>query len=184
MCIVRRHELFYCGRAGWERGIHLLVNSGMFMQQRKNCCPENELLLSRSSHPNKETLHVRSCSGTTSPHLPMLRVTAPRSVACGCGTYGCCRVWGYSAVLSVCELGVSHGRIAYIFMVGSQLSQKSPCSSWLNQLIFDPECRSDTFLRNVRYTVRFEVFTAVTMKNGVFWVVTPRRNFFAACVGC
>jgi hypothetical protein len=23
------------------------------------------------------------------------------------------------------------------------------------------------------YDVRFEVFTAVTMKNGVFWVVTP-----------
>jgi hypothetical protein len=23
------------------------------------------------------------------------------------------------------------------------------------------------------YFVRFEVFTAVTMKNGVFWVVTP-----------
>jgi hypothetical protein len=23
------------------------------------------------------------------------------------------------------------------------------------------------------YVVRFEVFTAVTMKNGVFWVVTP-----------
>jgi hypothetical protein len=28
--------------------------------------------------------------------------------------------------------------------------------------------------------VRFEVFTAVTMKNGVFWVV---RYFFAAYVG-
>jgi hypothetical protein len=25
----------------------------------------------------------------------------------------------------------------------------------------------------VKYDVRFEVFTAVTMKNGVFWVVTP-----------
>jgi hypothetical protein len=23
------------------------------------------------------------------------------------------------------------------------------------------------------YNVRFEIFTAVTMKNGVFWVVTP-----------
>jgi hypothetical protein len=37
--------------------------------------------------------------------------------------------------------------------------------------------------------VRFEVFTAVTMKNGVFWDVTPRgscknRHFFAAYVGC
>jgi hypothetical protein len=44
---------------------------------------------------------------------------------------------------------------------------------------------------------RFEVFTAVTMKNGVFWDVTPcgscnnRRfgeldvsSFFAPCVGC
>jgi hypothetical protein len=26
---------------------------------------------------------------------------------------------------------------------------------------------------NKLYFVRFEVFTAVTMKNGVFWVVTP-----------
>jgi hypothetical protein len=26
---------------------------------------------------------------------------------------------------------------------------------------------------NSKYTVRFEVFTAVTMKNGVFWDVTP-----------
>jgi hypothetical protein len=34
--------------------------------------------------------------------------------------------------------------------------------------------------------VRFEVFTAVTMKNGVFWVVTPYGSwyFFAAYVGC
>jgi hypothetical protein len=34
--------------------------------------------------------------------------------------------------------------------------------------------------------VKFEVFTAVTMKNGVFWVVTPCcscKNFFAAYVG-
>jgi hypothetical protein len=26
---------------------------------------------------------------------------------------------------------------------------------------------------NLRLVVRFEVFTAVTMKNGAFWVVTP-----------
>jgi hypothetical protein len=26
---------------------------------------------------------------------------------------------------------------------------------------------------NASFVVRFEVFTAVTMKNGVFWVVTP-----------
>jgi hypothetical protein len=32
-----------------------------------------------------------------------------------------------------------------------------------------------TFLRRITFLllVRFEVFTAVTMKNGVFWVVTP-----------
>jgi hypothetical protein len=30
--------------------------------------------------------------------------------------------------------------------------------------------------------LRFEVFSAVTMKNAVFWDVTP--CFFAACVGC
>jgi hypothetical protein len=39
---------------------------------------------------------------------------------------------------------------------------------------------------NNRCKVRFEVFTAVTMKNGVFWVVTPcgsvRRLLVAACV--
>jgi hypothetical protein len=34
--------------------------------------------------------------------------------------------------------------------------------------------------------VRFEVFTAVTMKNGIFWDVTPCGflYFLAACVGC
>jgi hypothetical protein len=45
-----------------------------------------------------------------------------------------------------------------------------------------------------RKDVRFEVFTAVTMKNGVFWDVTPCGSYktdvseepsaFAACVGC
>jgi hypothetical protein len=39
------------------------------------------------------------------------------------------------------------------------------------------------------YYVRFEVFMAVTMKNGVFWDVTPcgsckNRHFGGACVGC
>jgi hypothetical protein len=57
--------------------------------------------------------------------------------------------------------------------------------------------RVETAIRAL--SVRFEVFTAVTMKNGVFWVVTPRgscknRRFggtwrllwyiFAAYVGC
>jgi hypothetical protein len=28
-------------------------------------------------------------------------------------------------------------------------------------------------VENKEWIVRFEVFTAVTMKNGVFWVVTP-----------
>jgi hypothetical protein len=35
--------------------------------------------------------------------------------------------------------------------------------------------------------VRFEAFTAVTMKNAIFWDVTPCgscKNFFAACFGC
>jgi hypothetical protein len=36
------------------------------------------------------------------------------------------------------------------------------------------------------HSVRFEVFTAVTMKNVVFWDVTPCGSwyFFAAYVGC
>jgi hypothetical protein len=32
--------------------------------------------------------------------------------------------------------------------------------------------------------VTFEVLTAVTMKNAVFWDVTPCGSFFATCVGC
>jgi hypothetical protein len=36
---------------------------------------------------------------------------------------------------------------------------------------------ADIQTNSVAY-VRFEVFTAVTMKNGVFWDVTP------CCVGC
>jgi hypothetical protein len=31
-----------------------------------------------------------------------------------------------------------------------------------------------TYRRNIDYDVRFEVLTAVTMKNAVFWDVTPR----------
>jgi hypothetical protein len=34
----------------------------------------------------------------------------------------------------------------------------------------------DEVLWNIRIYVRFEVFTAVTMKNGVFWVVTPTSS--------
>jgi hypothetical protein len=32
--------------------------------------------------------------------------------------------------------------------------------------------------------VRFEVFMEVTMKNGVFWVVTPFNMGYIAFVGC
>jgi hypothetical protein len=45
------------------------------------------------------------------------------------------------------------------------------------------------FLRSVRQLlvkanpVRFEVFTAVTMKNGVFWVVTPCGSCKNRCFG-
>jgi hypothetical protein len=31
--------------------------------------------------------------------------------------------------------------------------------------------------------VRFEVFTAVTMKNGVFWDVAPCRSYVNQCFG-
>jgi hypothetical protein len=30
---------------------------------------------------------------------------------------------------------------------------------------------------NSSFSVRFEVFTAMTMKNGAFWDVTPRGSF-------
>jgi hypothetical protein len=39
----------------------------------------------------------------------------------------------------------------------------------------------DNLCNSVQIMLRFEVFTAVTMKNSVFWDVT---YFFAACVGC
>jgi hypothetical protein len=44
-------------------------------------------------------------------------------------------------------------------------------------------------LNKVYENVRFEVFTAVTMKNGVFWDVTPcgsckNRHLNLACIGC
>jgi hypothetical protein len=38
--------------------------------------------------------------------------------------------------------------------------------NFLLQMTFGPH-------RNVTHCVRFEAFTAVTMKNGVFWDVTP-----------
>jgi hypothetical protein len=34
----------------------------------------------------------------------------------------------------------------------------------------------DTILRKISLLVRLEVFTAVTMKNGVFWDVTPHGS--------
>jgi hypothetical protein len=41
------------------------------------------------------------------------------------------------------------------------------------ELSFSPKDGSYMSHRNICYLVRFEVFTAVTMKNGVFWDVTP-----------
>jgi hypothetical protein len=41
--------------------------------------------------------------------------------------------------------------------------------------------------RTVRNNVKFEVFTAVTTKNAVFWDVTPCGSYkysFSACFGC
>jgi hypothetical protein len=34
------------------------------------------------------------------------------------------------------------------------------------------------FIKSEKENVRFEVFTAVTLKNGVFWVVTPCGSCF------
>jgi hypothetical protein len=36
--------------------------------------------------------------------------------------------------------------------------------------------KADNLMMMMFNVVRFEVFTAVTMKNGVFWVVTPRGS--------
>jgi hypothetical protein len=48
--------------------------------------------------------------------------------------------------------------------------------------VYTDACIRMTFI----HIVRFDVFTAVTMKNGAFWDVTPCGSwyFFAACVGC
>jgi hypothetical protein len=55
-------------------------------------------------------------------------------------------------------------------------------------IVADVKCTEISL--TVKDIVGFEVFTAVTMKNGVFWDVMPcgscknRRYFFTVCVGC
>jgi hypothetical protein len=41
--------------------------------------------------------------------------------------------------------------------------------------LYQPPMTGTVFKKDIYY-LRFEVFTAVTMKNDVFWVVTPRGS--------
>jgi hypothetical protein len=47
------------------------------------------------------------------------------------------------------------------------------CLSPLQMALFSCRGVDDVYCKTVSYCARFEVFTAVTMKNGVFWDVTP-----------
>jgi hypothetical protein len=78
---------------------------------------------------------------------------------------------------------VSEERIASIIRV-TRIGELGTLAVTSNRCILQRNIFDDLlFLRNVRRllvtanVVRFEVFTAVTMKNGVFWDVTP-------CVSC
>jgi hypothetical protein len=55
------------------------------------------------------------------------------------------------------------------------LSQLMQCCRMVLRCAFVeiPEVWKCALKMNIIWAVRFEVFTAVTMKNGVFWVVTP-----------
>jgi hypothetical protein len=44
-------------------------------------------------------------------------------------------------------------------------------------------CMNTVLEKHIWTHVRFEVFTAVTMKNGVFWAVTPRGSCKNRCFG-
>jgi hypothetical protein len=44
-------------------------------------------------------------------------------------------------------------------------------------------CQSPIILKIIEHKVRFEVFTAVPMKNGVFWDVTPCGSCKNRCFG-
>jgi hypothetical protein len=81
----------------------------------------------------------------------------------------------------VCELGINNFKLWRIF------------NPWHEKAGWDMRQKYLSIISNTKSCqyIRFEVFTAVTMKNGVFWDVTPcgmlRRNtkyFFAACVSC
>jgi hypothetical protein len=66
--------------------------------------------------------------------------------------------------------------------------------TWLNDVQHSSGRPCVHYLTQNPYNVRFEVFTAVTMKNGVFWVVTPcgscknrrfsQRTSVASCSLC
>jgi hypothetical protein len=59
-------------------------------------------------------------------------------------------------------------------------------ASFLRSKLFFGNLFSNIFIRHssIFAQTKIKVFTAVTMKNGVFWDVKPCRSFFAACVGC
>jgi hypothetical protein len=79
--------------------------------------------------------------------------------------------WNVGKALSILDLSTGHtSRCTSRATAGTrqEMAGTRGSSIWNKQLM---------------YCVRFEVSTAVTMKNGVFWVVTP-CDFFAAYVGC
>jgi hypothetical protein len=60
----------------------------------------------------------------------------------------------------------------------TQFKHKTISMTFLSQMLCKPNV--DEFV----IQVRFENFTAVTMKNGIFWDVTLTLYFFVACASC
>jgi hypothetical protein len=56
-------------------------------------------------------------------------------------------------------------------------------SEWLHMNSMNFLIIFGEIVQQFKYNVRFEVFTAVTMKNGVFWVATPCESCKNRCFG-
>jgi hypothetical protein len=63
----------------------------------------------------------------------------------------------------------------------SMLDLLFACSLGMMEMIYSPKCQLTStdywsYRQKIEWFVRFEVFTTVTVKNGVFWDVTPRGS--------
>jgi hypothetical protein len=66
----------------------------------------------------------------------------------------------------------SNGVVSFYDLLGSNIFNIYPVSIF-KHLNVTGQYTQITVVIDIRIDVRFEVFTVVTMKNGVFWDVTP-----------